>query len=213
MLFGVVALYALDDLLRRRGARRRAPVTGLAVGAGYAALLAVALLFPYYGIRSRGIEYRGALADETRRPATLDGLAYVGSFNPDELAAIEWLRANVEGAPVVLEAVGGQYSSFGRVSAQTGLPTLLGWAGHEFQWRGYDTPEPNIRDGVVRRIYSEPRWSDEVAALLDQYDVAYIFVGGLERSQYDPAGADKFAAELPVAFSNDTVTIYRWQPQ
>ena len=48
--------------------------------------------------------------------------------------------------------------------------------------------------------------------LLDQFDVAYIYVGDLEREQYGEAGLRKFADALEVAFANDRVTIYRWQP-
>jgi uncharacterized membrane protein len=47
--------------------------------------------------------------------------------------------------------------------------------------------------------------------LLDQYDVNYIYVGGLERSTYGEDGLQKFADNLDTAFTNDGVTIYVWR--
>ena len=38
---------------------------------------------------------------------------------------------------VIAEASGDSYrQEFGRVSSMTGLPAILGWPGHENQWRG-----------------------------------------------------------------------------
>ncbi|MCB8988167.1 MAG: hypothetical protein H6661_10515 [Ardenticatenaceae bacterium] len=209
VLFGVAALFGLDYLLRdwREGAQRLVAYTAVA---GYALMLAFALLFPIYGVRSRMIEYRGPADLPDRPSATLNGLAYVERYNPDEYAAIQWLRNNVDGSPVIVEAVGGQYTGYGRIAANTGLPTLLGWGGHEYQWRGPDTPEPGLREPAVQNIYTLSDWA-ATAALLDQYHVDYIYVGGLERDTYGPQAQEKFADRLEVAYQNGSVTIYRWQ--
>ncbi|HNS40678.1 MAG TPA: DUF2298 domain-containing protein [Promineifilum sp.] len=217
VMFGVAAVYGLDYLLAtHRSAVSRA--VSLATATVYVVLLAVALLFPVYAVRSRAVEYRGPKQDLAgapleRQPATLDGLAYVRRYNPSEYEAIQWLRQQAVGAavpPVLLEAVGGQYSGYGRISADTGLPTVLGWPGHEWQWRGSDHPEPGRRQPIVEQIYTAPDLS-AVAALLDEFNIAFIYVGDLEREKYGPVGLDKFADQLPVAFANDRVTIYRWQ--
>ncbi len=206
VMLGAAALFALDYLWRKLadGPYRLIPVVTML---GYGLMLAVSLLFPYYAIRSRAAEYRGSEV-ASRLPATLDGLAQMGRFNPDEHHAVRWLREHVSGTPVILEAVGGQYSSFARVSASTGLPTVLGWAGHELQWRGSSNPEPGIRDPVVRQIYAEPGW-ERTAALLEQYDIEYIYVGAMEHSTYGPRIRDKFDGRMAVAFANDGVTIYK----
>ncbi|MFN2138376.1 MAG: DUF2298 domain-containing protein [Candidatus Promineifilaceae bacterium] len=209
VLFGIGALYAIGYLwLVWQGSGRLVPALATA---GYALLFLVALFFPYYAIQSRAVEYRGPAAAADRLPATLDGLAQMSRFNPGDYGAVQWLRENVAGTPVVLEAVGGQYTAYGRVSASTGLPTLLGWAGHEYQWRG-DTPEPAVREPVVSEIYSSPDMQS-VAPLLNQYSVAFIIVGNLEREAYGPNGLDKFGEQLTPAFSADGVSIYRWQPE
>ena len=207
VLFGVVALYSIDYLLRNwnKGVQRVVP---LVAAGGYAIMLAFALLFPYYGVNSRMAEYRGSGEFSEREPATLNGLAYIQRYNSGEYDAIMWLRENIDGSPVIVEAVGGQYSGYGRMSANTGIPTLLGWAGHEYQWRG-TTPEPAERDPAVRDIYSQPDWPF-TANLLDQYDVSYVVVGNLERDTYGPQVNEKFQGNLDVAFQNDSVTIYQW---
>ncbi|MCA9875442.1 MAG: hypothetical protein KC441_17345, partial [Anaerolineales bacterium] len=101
-------------------------------------------------------------------------------------------------------------TGYGRIAANTGLPTLLGWGGHEYQWRGPDTPEPGLREPAVANIYTLSDWT-ATAALLDQYHVDYIYVGGLERDTYGPQAQEKFADRLEVAYQNGSVTIYRWQ--
>jgi uncharacterized membrane protein len=149
VMFGVAALFGLDYLLRRYRA------VGVVATVGYGAMLAVALIFPAQAIASRAVEFRGPAEAADRQRPTLNGLAQVSRFNSGEYEALMWLRENVVGAPVILEAVGGSYSpeGHGRVSASTGLPTLLGWPGHEYQWRG-STPEPAAREPIIRQIYN-----------------------------------------------------------
>jgi len=198
IFFGVSALFALDYLWRRLRP------AALLAAVGYGAMLALALLFPAYGVASRAQEYAS--------PSTLDGLAHYGAMQPGELAALSWLRQNVSDAPVIVEAVGGQYSpqGHGRVSASTGLPTLVGWAGHEYQWRG-TTPVPAERERAVETIYTSADWQETVN-LLDDHDVSLIYVGPLEVSTYGPAVREKFNGRLEVAYANDSVIIYRWLP-
>ena len=97
------------------------------------------------------------------------------------------------------------------MAANTGLPTVLGWPGHEWQWRGSDHPEPGRREGLVEQIYTAADLNT-IAPLLDELGVTYIYVGDLETGTYGAAGLEKFRDRLEVAFANDRVTIYRWQP-
>ena len=205
ILLGISAVFALFYLWY---ARRR--VAAGAATAVYALGFILALMFPFYAIQSRAVEYRGAKDAAQRRPSTLDGLAQMALYNPDEYAAILWLKENAGPDDVVLEAVGGQYSAYARVSANSGVPTPLGWAGHEFQWRGNSTDEPGRRGPLVEQIYTAPTW-DEAAPLLDELGVTYIFVGSLE-NQYGNRGLEKFN-DLEVAYQNGSVTIYRWNPR
>ena len=139
-------------------------------------------------------------------PPTLDGIAYMKQVSPDDYAAIQWLNANVAGAPVIVEATGGSYSQYGRVSAQTGLPTVLGWGGHELQWRGnYD--EAGKREPDIDAIY-ESLDPNLTLTLLDKYGIKYVYVGPVERRDYPPANLAKFDQLLDVAYREGQVTIY-----
>lgn len=113
----------------------------------------------------------------------LDATQFLETDFPADAAAIRWLKQNIEGSPVVLEADGLSYTGYERVSAMTGLPTILGWYTHEQLWRGNNVEDLNSKSAQVREIYTS---SDEqrVRALLEEYEVAYIFVGSTEREKY-----------------------------
>jgi uncharacterized membrane protein len=195
VMFGIAAIVTLNYL------RARTNILGAVAIAGYGMMFALALLFPILAVQSRAREYAGE--------PTLDGMAQMALFNPDELAAINWLRQNASPEEVILEATGGQYSNYGRVSAHTGNPTVLGWLGHEQQWRGFSFPEPARRSPLVTDLYATNDWQRTVA-LLNEFDVAYVYVGNLEARDAGQAVFEKFEQNLELAYSNDSVRIYRW---
>jgi len=128
---------------------------------------------------------------------TLDGTLYLKTAMPADYEAIRWLNENVRGAPVILEASGGSYTSFARFSANTGLPTLLGWDFHEIQWRG--TMGFQERQADVRRLYVTRSW-EEAEEIMDRYGVRYVCLGELERQAYGPRAGELLAQRLPVAY-------------
>ena len=159
--------------------------------------LSSAAVYPYLAVRSYyGLRnYRG-----------LDGLKWMERLYPDDYKAILWLRESVKAQPVVLEAVGESYTDFARVSANTGLPTVLGWPVHEWLWRGsYD--EPGKRREDVRRIY-ESGSLPETKQLLERYGVRYIFIGDLERKQYSSLSEEKFSKLARPVFQSGKTVVY-----
>jgi YYY domain-containing protein len=121
-------------------------------------------------------------ANGFRGTPTLDGTRHVAEAQPDVYGAIQWLRRNAGTDAVLLEATGGSYSEYNWVSAHSGVPTLLGWGGHELQWRGnYD--EPGRREPDIAAIYQSTDLARK-AALLDTYGIDYVYVGPLERAAY-----------------------------
>lgn len=113
----------------------------------------------------------------------LDATAYIESEFPEDAAAIRWLKENIEGSPVVLEASGDSYTDFNRVSAMTGLPTVLGWYVHEWLWRN-DVADLNQKRADIENIYTSTD-SELVKELLDEYNVSYLFVGAREKEKYE----------------------------
>ncbi|MBX7145391.1 MAG: phospholipid carrier-dependent glycosyltransferase [Oligoflexia bacterium] len=126
---------------------------------------------------------------------TLDGMAYLPKMFPDDARAITWLRENVSGLPVIVEANGPSYQHFTRIGMNTGLPTVLGWNYHVIQ-RGTSGSSVRAREEAIRAIYSSSNM-DAVMTYLRLYHVRYIFLGEIERQlfahgSYDQAGLDKF---------------------
>lgn len=100
----------------------------------------------------------------------------------DDVGAIDWLNDNVKGTPVVLEANGDSYTDYERVSAMTGLPTVLGWRTHEWLWKG-DTRLLDARAADIQNIYTSTD-KTVVQNLLKKYNVTYIYVGKLEQDKF-----------------------------
>jgi uncharacterized membrane protein len=149
--------------------RTRLALAGVSLG-----IIAGLLLFPYPGYDSY---YRGFNQMEY-----LDGSLWLQAQFPDDYQAIVWLKQNTTGRPVVLEAVGESYTTFARVSANTGLPTVLGWRVHEWLWRN-SFDEPSRRTVQVKAIYEQPLSAASIQALAE-HRVRYIIVGSKERENY-----------------------------
>ncbi|HEX9441676.1 MAG TPA: DUF2298 domain-containing protein, partial [Roseiflexaceae bacterium] len=155
---------------------------------GMAALLfAAALVYPLTATPVR-------LADryDPGIGMTLDGTAYMRSANATwaengkqfslaaDADALDWMREHIRGTPIVLEAQTEAYRWGGRVSIYTGLPTLLGWPGHENQQRAVAMVSPVLdsRRTLVTQLYNTTSPS-ETLQTLKLYGVEYIYVGEL----------------------------------
>lgn len=206
MMLAVAGAYAIPHLLGRlfdQSVELRFKTALRGFGYAWSALVTLMIL--------AGLLYMvGATNSKARGFAespTLDGLAFWSRIRADDAAAIAWMQSNIAGAPVVVEATGGSYQQqFGRISSMTGLPTLLGWAFHEQQWRG-SFEELGRRKPVIDTIYTsnDPR---QVRQLFDQYNVSYVYVGPTERDAYRDVNFDRFAQYMDIVYRNNGVTIY-----
>ena len=149
---------------------------------------------------------------QTLEDNTLDGLAFLQNDRrtgrAGEYEAIAWLRDRAAWGRLA-EAVGDDYSEYGRISSSTGLPTILGWRGHELQWRG----SARLFEGHAEDVAAIYQSSDGplVRGLLDKHRVRYIYRGHREAVKYgdDLLGGFEF---LKSAFSADGVSIYEYLP-
>lgn len=137
----------------------------------------------------------------------LNGISYLKTLHPQDYDAIMFLNKNISGQPIVLEAQGDSYTDYGRISANTGLPTVLGWTVHEWLWRGsYDIPAPRITD--VKTLY-ETTDINTIKQLLKKYNVSYIYVGDLEHQKYPNINEEKFNNLGKIIFQSGNTKIYR----
>ena len=148
------------------------------------------------------------------RTNSLDGLAYMQTSDPADYYGIQWLNNNIQGSPAIVEAVGPDYSDYARISAFTGLPTIMGWVGHEYQWRvnwlnkDINATDFNRRQADVTSIYTS-KSPGVVLSLMAHYQAQYLYVGPLEEETYLGADLHRFSSFMQVVYSARGVTIYK----
>ena len=210
LLLGIAAAYTIARYLQlagRRlqqggGARATVPIMGLVPSILSLLLVLASLVYPVAGA------YAKIKGSGTRAP-TLNGLAYVGE---EELTVIDWIRRNTRPEAVVLEAKGASYRvNTARISAATGRATLLGWDGHEAQWRGRAYGKMAAgRAEAIQELYRFPRPST-LEETLDRWQIDYVLVGPEERTQYGitPMVESRLGQVLDLAFEHGEYRIYR----
>ena len=118
----------------------------------------------------------------------LNSVAFMTAYSADDVAAMQWLYTNAQDGDVIIEAPGCSYQVYGQIptsgmAALTGVPTIIGWDGHEDQWRA---GQPGLRTAIIPRqndvaaIYADPQ-SD----LAGRYGATLLFVGTYERNGTD----------------------------
>ncbi len=214
---GATAVWAWPGIKKRGGDGRKLWQTALAL------LLLAAALYPVLATKSK---WDIRMSQEA--PNTLDGMAFMpyveygdsvsGQNVPlkYDYDAIRWMQRNVEGSPVIAEAHSANpYRSIGnRVAMYTGLPAIVGWDWHQRQQRAV-LPGALITTRIddVNRLYNTAD-INEALAILDKYDVKYIYAGQLEWGYYPPPGLIKFdqmvdAGYLEEVYRNEGTSIYR----
>ncbi len=197
---GFVIVRSFQSL--RRG---RSGVVATALAGPGLALILAGLLFPLAGAYSKT---NGFSLDTP----TFDATAYLSQYGPAELAAVRWLRENAPPGARVAEAKGSSYASdTNRISTMTGRPTLLGWDGHESQWRGRSYGEMAAGRGEALDAIYRMATSDELAALLKQWQVDYVYVGPAERREYGMTSEseERLRAAMNLVFEEGDVRIYQ----
>ncbi len=198
LLMGVASGYALY-YLHTRG-RRWLKVVGI----GSVLLLTmIGLLYPAFAIPSKANQFQG-------KP-TLDGAAFLQRYQPDLYNVIQWIEQNVPEDAVIVEAPGRSYSDDNFISAFTGRATLLGWGGHELQWRG-SYEEPGRREPLIEAIYTS-RDPQQVSQIVQEFGISYMIVGPKERARYHiaPINEKAYLRLWEPVFTSGPYTIYRWR--
>ena len=163
-------------------------------------LLFLVLIYPVFAINS----YYNNLQTKNK---SLDGTAYLASLYPNDYRLIIWLNKNVHGQPVILEASGDSYTDYARISANTGLPTVIGWSVHEWLWRGtYDVVAPRIAD--VQILYTTHNITT-ARSLIKKYNISYVVVSDLERQKYPSINEQSFVKLGKLIFESDQTKLYK----
>jgi len=152
-------------------------------------------------------------------PMTLNGEAYMSSPNStwgengtnfdfsEDVAGINWIRNNVQGVPILLEAHAEAYRWDARIANYTGLPTLIGWPWHETQQRSVTDVGSVLgaRQAAVQRWYSDTD-AAKTFADIQKYGVEYVYVGRMEKALY---GAQTGMAFAQLASDGKITEVFR----
>jgi uncharacterized membrane protein len=193
ILWGLAAAYAVSALWKVRS-----PGIML-VRISIILPLILGLLYPLLGVWTKTNGFDPPFG------RTLNGSMYPSYAPEADREAVEWIDTQLKDG-VIAEAVGGSYTYYARVSAHTGLPTVLGWPGHESQWRG-GYQEIGDREGDIRMLYTSPDWAT-TEEIIRRYGIDYVYVGDLERSTYRPFYEEKFETFMDLIYQNEQVRIY-----
>jgi len=199
MLFSLVSAYTFVKILAESISKfnpRR--LVWLLIGINLFEIMAI---YPYLAIRGA---YGKNLFENVKG---LDGLRYLSLIRPSDYEGIKWINKNISDQPVVLEAVGESYTDFSRISANTGLPTVLGWPVHEWLWRN-DAKVTEVRRTDIETIYNTTDLI-EAKRLLSFYKVKYAYIGLLEKEKYPELDENKFRLLGNVIYGNESVRIYK----
>ena len=155
-------------------------------------------IYPYFSVRS--------YFSELKTYDGIWGLGWLAREYPDNYKAMQWLNKQTPGA--IIEADGDSYTDYEQFSVFTGRSTVVGWAVHEWLWRGtYDVVSPRREE--VRNVYESADVA-ETTAILEKYNVLYIIVGTLERQKFTNINEQKLMAAGEEVFrSGETVIIRR----
>ena len=191
ILWSLAAAYVVGGLIFFKNGRRKLFLTFGAI-----LVIGIGLVYPAFAILDKTNSFRNI-------NWSLDGNQYYADTSALDLQAIQFLDTLPYG--IVAEAIGGSYSSYGRVSKLSGYPTVLGWPGHELQWRGGGT-EMGSRENDIKTLYETTDW-ETARQILTQYNIRYVFIGNMERSLYQ-VSESKFSSHMKEEFSNQDAVIY-----
>jgi len=143
---------------------------------------------------------------------TMNGIDFISKDYPSDYSAIAWLNSNVSGQPVILEEVGEAYTYSSRVSTATGLPTVIGWPTHEWQWRG-SSEEPFSRKNEVDAFYNGTSDVDTDKEFLNKYEIEYIYVGNKERESYPQLDIERIKQYGDVVYEGSETYVLKVKPE
>ncbi len=191
------------------------------------AVIAYSIVVFIYPIESVKQAYSPAMPWNLKdKNLTLNGIKYIELKSSDDLATINWINTHQKDRIVLVEAVGGSYTYFGRIGVNTGMGNPINWESHEWTWRFHypsnikkwqDALGQNIDTGYgdvaavtaeIKDLY-ETEDVQRANEILAKYKVKYVYVGDSERQQYANLHEDKFAQLGKVMFTSNDSRLYQ----
>lgn len=162
-------------------------------------LLYLVFSYPVFAINS--------YYDNLKKYKGLDGTTYMKDEAKFDYELINWINKNIKGQPVILEAVGDSYTDYARISANTGIPTVLGWPVHEWLWRGtYEVARPRVED--VKMFYTTNSLQ-KAKDLIKKYNVSFVVISILEKQKYPNLNEDNIKNLGEIIYQDKNAKLYK----
>ena len=146
-----------------------------------------------------GLFFVGPL--QSYNPA-LDGSTWLNYHYPSDAKAISYLKS-LGPHHTIVETNGSRWTYESRVSTFSGIPTIVGWEGHEYQWRTDHPPGwLNERAQDIKSIYEDPT---ATIPLMKKYNADLLYVGPTEKEHYS---INLPESGLCKKYQNDEVIIF-----
>lgn len=194
VLFSIAAAYGVYSIVLDESGRRPAALR-IAYGGLTVLIVGAGMMYFVLGTYSRALHETG-IANNPDHSLTLDGGA--GFVAAEDYEAIMCLRDVIGRRQVVVAEANPQgdrinYNpAHGRVGSLIGTPIILGWPGHQSQWRGTSYREVlGTRPADLDLLFTAARL-DMVQPVIERYGIDYILFGNTERLHYGSAGEAKF---------------------
>ena len=187
--FGVAVMFAE---LRRAKLALYSTVMVIVIAAG--------LAYPVFSLPNKTDNFKR----DNPEQRTLDGAAYLASVMPDDYQAFQFMKDLAPGVIAEATSFAANYTDYARFATFTGMPTVLGWPGHEGQWR--DGALQGTRMADLEKLYSTTDWAT-TQDVIKLYNIRYIVVGNLERNTYR-VNEEKFNNFLRPIYQQGSITIY-----
>lgn len=166
-------------------------------------VMSCALIGPLYFSIAVGVTHDWKSVSEL----SIDGEDFLKINHPYEYEAIKWLRS--QPSQTIAEYYGYDYSKHGRLSSFAAHQSILGWPGHQIQWRN---PNNIITDRQldIDQLYTTTD-INSLNYLIDKYQIGMITVGPLEHATYGVNTEYMFSELLNIEFANEDYKVYSTQ--
>ena len=127
------------------------------------------------------------------------------------MALIDWLRSQSPDRHIILaEAPGDSFTQKSRLSAFSGVPTFVGWRGHEWLWRG-DVSSAYRRYDEVSAFYNSTTLH-QACAFISTNGITHVAIGTVEREVYNKIDVGIFRQLGPIVVQSGNAMIIQVDP-
>jgi uncharacterized membrane protein len=120
---------------------------------------------------------------------------------------ITYIKQNSNYNDVLVESKGQSYTKDSQISSETRIPTILGWVGHELQWRS-NHEEIFDRELDIDTFYMSHD-SEEIINIINKYSITMIILGPNEIEKYNINSLDRFLQFSEIIYENSEYKLLR----